>query len=295
MARLKEQAVGRGGDTFFFNPEDIHEIPNYNVRDMDSVETKAHIRSMADAIIAGGTASFPPITVGQIDGKIYVYAGYCRRRAFLLAKQEGAPIKGILAVANTQTDEERTVDLLTSNNGLALTPMEKAQAVKRLVMFSWTPTEIAHRLGVSLSSINNLICLFNSPKEVQKMVSDGEVSATTAISVVRSEKSGANITPPFSLIFYLYCVFCLNAYKHTGNIVFVPLLAHRLFSAYFLAHVVRFFCCSLASKSDKSPESCFFIIKIRCKFCSISSGARLPVSSGNAFCPAIRAAWLSRT
>jgi len=170
MARLKELAVGRGGDTYLFNPEDIHELDGYNVRDMDSPETTAHIRSMADAIKVGGTAAFPPITIGQVEGKIYVYAGYCRRRAFILAKQEGAPIKGILAVANTQSDEDRTVDLLTSNNGLPLTPMEKAKAVKRLLMFSWTPAEVANRLGISISSVGNLIALLNAPAEIKKMV-----------------------------------------------------------------------------------------------------------------------------
>jgi ParB/RepB/Spo0J family partition protein len=192
MARLKEMAVGRGGDTFLFNPEDIHELPEYNVRDMSSPETIAHIRSMADAIKAGGTAAFPPITISQIDGKIYVYAGYCRRRAFILAKQEGAPIKGILAVANTQSDEDRAVDLLTSNNGLPLTPMEKAKAVKRLLLFSWTPAEIAKRLGVSISSVGNLIALLNAPAEIKEMVNSGEVSATTAISEIRKDKKAAS-------------------------------------------------------------------------------------------------------
>lgn len=188
MARLKELAVGRGGDTYIFNPEDINEIQDYNVRDMNSAETTAHIRSMADAIKAGGTSAFPPITIGQVDGKIYVYSGYCRRRAFILAKNEGAPIKGILAVANTQSDEDRTVDLLTSNNGLPLTPMEKAKAVKRLLMFSWTPAEVASRLGISISSVGNLIALLNAPTEIKQLVEDGRVSATTAIKEIRKDE-----------------------------------------------------------------------------------------------------------
>jgi hypothetical protein len=81
MARLKDLAVGRGGDSFIFDPEEIQEKPGYNCRDMSSNETQAHIRRMADAIHAGGTSAFPPITIGQEDGTIYVYAGYCRRHA----------------------------------------------------------------------------------------------------------------------------------------------------------------------------------------------------------------------
>lgn len=138
MARLKDLAVGRGGDSFIFDPSQIEEKPGYNVRDMESVETQAHIRRMADAIHASGTTAFPPITIGQEDGVIYVYAGYCRRRAFILAKDEGAPIKGILAIANTQKEDERTLDLLNSNDGLPLTPLEKAKVIQRLVSFQWT-------------------------------------------------------------------------------------------------------------------------------------------------------------
>lgn len=49
MARFKELAIGRVGDSFIFDPETIEEKPGYNVRDMVSVETQAHIRRMADA------------------------------------------------------------------------------------------------------------------------------------------------------------------------------------------------------------------------------------------------------
>lgn len=38
MARLKEIAIGRGGDSFLFDPAQIQEKPGYNVRDMDSPE-----------------------------------------------------------------------------------------------------------------------------------------------------------------------------------------------------------------------------------------------------------------
>jgi len=137
MARLKDMAVSRGGDSFIFDPEQIEERPGYNVRNMESIETQEHIRRMADAIHAGGTSAFPPITICQEDGKIYVIAGYCRRRAFILAKAEGAPVKGILAIANNQKDDERTLDLLNSNDGLPLTAVEKAKVIQRLISFQW--------------------------------------------------------------------------------------------------------------------------------------------------------------
>ena len=191
MARLKELAVGRGGDTFLFDPDQIEEIQGYNCRDMQSPETQAYIRSMADAIKASGTSAFPPITIRQEAGKIYVVAGHCRRRAHSIAKAEGAPIKGILAMANTQNEEERTLDLLASNNGLPLTPLEKANAVKRLLSFSWSPAEIAKKLGWSQTTIGNLITLIEAPREVREMVAAGEISASMAVAEIRKDKESA--------------------------------------------------------------------------------------------------------
>lgn len=193
MARLKEIAIGRGGDSFLFDPESIQEKPGYNVRDMESPETQAHVRRMADAIHAGGTSSFPPITVQQAeDGNLYVIAGYCRRRAFVLAKQEGAPIKGIRAIAAAQrNDAELTLDLLQSNDGLPLKPMEKARAMQRLVSFQWTTTDIAKRLGVSHTTVNNNLALLDAPAEAVELVEQGKVSATLAVETVK--KDGALI------------------------------------------------------------------------------------------------------
>jgi ParB family chromosome partitioning protein len=185
--KLKEMAIGRGGDTLIFDPELIQEKSGYNSRDLESPETVAHIRQMADSIKASGTATFPPITIGQEDGIVYVYAGYCRRRAFVLARQEGAPIKGILCVANNQKEDERTLDLLNSNDGLPLTPLEAANVVKRLIAFSWTSAEIAKRRGVTVQAINNMLALLDAPAPVVQMVQNGEISATFAIETVRKE------------------------------------------------------------------------------------------------------------
>ena len=193
MARLKEIAVGRGGDALYLDPDMIEEIEGYNSRQMDSEETVAYIRRMADSIKANGTISFPPITVRQIDGKIFVYAGHCRRRAFSLAKKEGADIKGILSlvVNKAMTDSDLILDILTSNDGLPLKPLEKANAVNRLIRCGWSTKEIACKLGWSQSWVNCLVSLLNSPKEVKDMVTNGTVAATTAVDQVKKNGSKA--------------------------------------------------------------------------------------------------------
>jgi len=155
---------------------------------MDSPDTIAHIREMADAIISSGNESFPPINIYQEGDEIRVAAGWCRRRAHILAMQEGAPIKGILCltVANKKP-EDLTLSILTSNDGLPLTSLEKAKAVKRLQSFMWTTAEIAKKTGWSLSHVQNLSTLHDSPDAILDMVKDGKVSATLATKLIKEK------------------------------------------------------------------------------------------------------------
>jgi len=187
MADLRSLAVSRGKGTLIFDPELIQEEEGANYRDMESPETQAHIRKMANAIIAGGNAAFPAITIYNKNGNIYVRAGWCRRRAHVLAKAEGAPLKGILALQSEMAEDEATLDVLNSNDNFPLTPLEQAKAIKRLISFQWTSAEIAKRRGVTVQAINNMLALLDAPAPVVQMVQNGEISATFAIETVRRE------------------------------------------------------------------------------------------------------------
>ena len=114
-------------------------------------------------------------------------AGWCRRRAHILAMEEGAPVKGILCLTVTKKKpEDLVLSILSSNNGLPLTAIEKAKAVKRLQSFMWSVAEIANRTGWSLSTINNLIALHDAPDSIIGMVKDGSVSATLAMKTINA-------------------------------------------------------------------------------------------------------------
>ena len=186
---LRDQAISRGASLLIFNPSDICELPEYNVRNMDAPETIAYIRGMADVIKSEGVAAFPPITIRRSeDGVIAVMAGWCRRRAHILAMEEGADIKGIQCIdAGKKSKEEITLDILTSNSGLPLSAMERAKAVKKLQAFLWSPADIAKKTGWSISTVNNLIALHDAPDAIIDMVNSGQVSATLATKIVKEK------------------------------------------------------------------------------------------------------------
>lgn len=186
MAAIRDEAISRGPGTMIFNPCDIQERDGFNTRDMESPETQQHIREMADAIKENGNEAFPPITIYKEDGVLYVSAGWCRRRAHVLAMKEGAPIKGILCLSTTKKrPEEITLDVLTSNDGLPLTVLEKAKAIQKLKSFMWTVAEISRKTGWSISTINNLLSIADAPTEITQLVKDGKVSATLATKMIR--------------------------------------------------------------------------------------------------------------
>jgi len=185
---LRDQAISRGASILIFDPREIVEIEAFNTRDMTSPETVAYIRGMADAIKECGNEMFPPITITQEGDKIAVMAGWCRRRAHLLAMEEGAPIKGIACLAaGKKKPEEVTLDILTSNSGLPLSAMERAKAIKRLLSFLWSPSDIAKKTGWSVTTVNNLIALHDSPDAILEMVKSGQVSATLATKLIKEK------------------------------------------------------------------------------------------------------------
>ena len=189
---VRDLALSRGASTLIFDPLLIQENPSDNTRDMSSESTIAHIREMANSIKDNGNESFPPITIYQEGENIYVMAGWCRRRAHILAMEEGAPVKGILCLnVQRKKPEDLALSILSSNDGLPLTAIEKAAAVKRLQSFMWTAAEIAKRTGWSLSTVNNLIALHDAPDAIIDMVKDGSVSATLATKLVKEKGADA--------------------------------------------------------------------------------------------------------
>ena len=189
---VRDLALSRGASTLIFDPLLIHENPSDNTRDMSSESTITHIREMANSIKDNGNESFPPITIYQEGENIYVMAGWCRRRAHILAMEEGAPVKGILCLTVTKKKpEDLALSILSSNDGLPLTAIEKSKAVKRLQSFMWTAQEIAKRTGWSLSTVNNLIALHDAPESIKEIVSSGGASATLAIKLIHEE--GADV------------------------------------------------------------------------------------------------------
>ena len=195
---IKEAMHGsKSSDLWKVAIDDFVVIEGFNARTKDD-EYHATVREYADSMKANGVYQDKPLTVyvRRINGvsQICVIDGHRRLEGAKLAISEGYEITHFPAVTkpNGTSMEDLTISLVTSNTGRSLKPYEVAVVCKRLIGLGMTESEIANRLSVSETQINNYLLLTASPKLIRDLVSNGKVSATLAIDTVKKHGVGAS-------------------------------------------------------------------------------------------------------
>jgi ParB family chromosome partitioning protein len=116
-----------------------------------------------------------PVLVRAIGESAYeLIAGERRWRA---AKRAGLPT--IPALVRESSDVHSVEQALVENlHRLDLNPLEEAGAYQQLIEdFGLTHEQLSSRVGKSRVAITNMLRLFQLPPSVQKLVSDGQLSA----------------------------------------------------------------------------------------------------------------------
>ena len=130
------------------------------------------LAELAQSISSHGVLQ--PILVEPVGSRYRIIAG---ERRFRAAQRAG--LQRIPAVVRTSTDDERlTLALIENIQREDLTPMEEAQAYRRLLDVSGiSQEELATRVGKHRSTIANSLRLLGLPVEVQNALADGTISA----------------------------------------------------------------------------------------------------------------------
>jgi hypothetical protein len=184
MAEAKVQGVSKTTN-FAVDPRIMEVEDGFNGRPLDPL----HVRAMADAFQDGAT--FPPLEV-RVDGKrVVVVDGHHRHAGALLAISEGAEILALSCREFKGGDADRVMLMITSQQGLPMTPLQLGVQYRKMLGFGWTAVQIAKRCGKSANHVNDMIALAESNSDVQGMVTRGEVSATTALKVVKAKGQDA--------------------------------------------------------------------------------------------------------
>jgi ParB family chromosome partitioning protein len=165
---------------------------------IDCADLTAHIRALANSMIADGYKQSKPIEVFilEVDGVSvkYVSDGHCRLKAVKLALSEGALIEQITVVTlptKGLTLQDIVVGLVRSNSGRSLTPYETALVCKRLANYSWSSAKIGESLGFTPDYVELLLEAVSAPMSIVTMMQNGEVALTTAVEILRKHGSNA--------------------------------------------------------------------------------------------------------
>lgn len=174
--------------------DDVHPEEGFNVREPDE-RLEEHIEALKQFILNGGVP--PPIEVRpREDGGVWIVDGHSRREAYARARAEGAPIEWIEVRAFAGNDADRIARMATSNEGLKLTPLETAAVYKRLRGLGLGIPEIAKLVNKTPQHVGQVLTLADANTDVQKAVSDGAVSPSVAISMVKKhgDQAGSRIS-----------------------------------------------------------------------------------------------------
>ncbi len=113
------------------------------------------------------------------DGTYTVVDGHRRHTATMLAIKEGVDIARLPFISEKKrTEEERVFDIILSNDGKPLTPLELGETYKRLVNYGYGVSEIAKKIGKSISHVSDMITVANSSKSIKGLVQENVISAS---------------------------------------------------------------------------------------------------------------------
>lgn len=185
--RFQDHPAVQRRDMFQVDPRKLKVDPEYNARAMDSKETREHIAGLKASIIANGVKVPLEVRLGERD-QIFIVAGHCRQIAVMEAIKDGAEIAAVPCVLESKgtSEVDRTVNLIISNSGKPLAPLEVAAVVKRLDAYGWSAKQIAERLGwKSTNTVKQHLDMVGMKEDLKARVNRGEVSATTARNIAK--------------------------------------------------------------------------------------------------------------
>lgn len=189
-ALIDAKIIKRTDNGMCVRPDAIRVVPGFNLRDTTSQRYKDGLAALKAHMARGGHV--PPLEVAlSADGMgVDIVEGHRRTAVYLELIADGQPIEWIRIEPFIGNDIERKTRVLTSQDNEKLLPLEIAEGYRQLAAFGLTPDDIARRVCKTRQHVDQLLILAGADHSVQKMVADGEVSATTAVDVAR--KHGRN-------------------------------------------------------------------------------------------------------
>ncbi|MGJ0478641.1 ParB/RepB/Spo0J family partition protein [Pantoea agglomerans] len=170
--------------TYLLGVDELYVEIGYNIREID----QTHVEEFRDAYIAG--EHVPPLAVQVTEEGIKIIDGHHRYYGAKLAQEAGYNIR-LECKDFIGSEADRIAFMVTSSQGRALEPLERAAAYQRLINQGWEPAQIAKKVKRSITDVENHLSLLTSGDELIALVKNKEVAATTAVALVREHGASA--------------------------------------------------------------------------------------------------------
>jgi len=172
------------------DPRDIKIVKGWNMRNMDSPETLAHVVGLEESIIAAGGVKEPiHVKYDKVTGVRTLVKGQCRLTACLNLRSRGVKLAGedvMIPCVRVEGDEATlTAENILSNGGLALTQWEAGEGYRRLCGWGWSPEKIAAYIGKPKRYVTDCIALSNVSVDAKAMLSAGQVTPGAVLHAVK--------------------------------------------------------------------------------------------------------------
>ncbi|MBZ7265224.1 DNA-binding protein [Klebsiella oxytoca] len=158
---------------------EIYIEPGYNVREIN----QDHVIEFRDAFIAGEFV--PPLAVEVTENGVKVIDGHHRYKGALAACEAGHEIARLECKDFTGSEADKIAFMITSSQGMPLSPVERGLAYLRLSNQGWSNGEIAKKVKRSESDIIQHMQLMECSPYVQKLVREGRLNYALAIELHR--------------------------------------------------------------------------------------------------------------
>lgn len=165
--------------TYFAGLKEFYVEPGYNVREID----QQHVQEFCEAFIAG--EEIPALVVQVTEKGLKIIDGHHRYYGAVMATERGHEVARLECKDAKGTEADRIALMVTSSQGKALSPLERAAAYQRLMNQGFTEGEVAKKVKRSVADVEHHLQLLECGDELISMVRTGEVAATTAVSMSR--------------------------------------------------------------------------------------------------------------
>lgn len=122
------------------------------------------------------------------DGQWIAIDGHRRLKAAMwLVDNKGLTIRAKVIVVDYRklSDEQLVYDMVITNSGKELNPVELAEAVRRLIAYGHKPKEISAKFGKPLPFVKNLELFSTAPKRIKELVKNNKVSYSLVLQLLR--------------------------------------------------------------------------------------------------------------